>query len=176
MIIQRRLVISEHMIIFIFRHGHAETKAQSPDRTDEGRRLVDEGRAQVKWTCTRAKEFGVVPNMIISSPRARGTETAEMTKGALNPKAKVIKDPCLEPDAELKEVYRVLSKFKKTDSVVLVTHLPQLGHLIADLLDWKAVWQNLDFENGAMARIDTKGLPKSKSGNLIWLISPSRVS
>ena len=164
------------MIILVFRHGHAETKTESPDRTDEGRRLTDEGRAQVKWTCARAKEFGIVPDVIISSPRARGTETAEITRNALNVKAKVIEDLCLEPDADVKEVYSVLSKLKRTESVILVTHLPQLGHLIADLLDWKAVWQNLDFENGAMARIDTKGLPKSKSGNLIWLVSPSRVS
>lgn len=162
------------MIIYIFRHGHAETKAESPDKTDEGRRLIDEGRAQVKWTCAKAKEFGAVPTVIISSPRARGRETATIARAAMGSKPRVLTDTCLEPDADVKDVYRALSKLKKTDSVVLVMHLPQLGHLLVDLLDWKAVWQNLDFENGAMARLDTKGMPKSKSGNLIWLVSPAQ--
>jgi phosphohistidine phosphatase SixA len=112
--------------------------------------------------------------VIISSPRARGRATAEITKRIMNPKAEVMSSPCLEPEAKVQEVYKVLSKLKKSDSVVLVVHLPHLGHLIADLLDWKAVWKNLDFENGAMARIDCKTLPKAKTGNLIWLLSPTR--
>jgi phosphohistidine phosphatase SixA len=163
------------VIILIFRHGHAESKSESPDKTDEGRRLTQEGRDQVKWTCAKAKEFGVVPTVVVSSPRARGQESAEMTRRALNPKAKLITDTCLEPEADVRVVYKFLSKLRKDDSVVLVMHLPLLGYLFADILNWEAVWQNLDFENGAMARIDTKGLPKSKSGNLIWLISPARL-
>ena len=162
------------MIIYIFRHGHAEPKSSSPDRTDEGRRLTDEGRDQVRWACARAKEFGAVPTVIMSSPRSRGKETAEITRDAMSLKGRIITDNCLEPDAGVREVYGALSRLKKTDSVLLVMHLPQLGHLLADLLDWKAVWQNLDFENGAMARVDTKGFPKSKAGNLIWLVSPAR--
>lgn len=162
------------MIVYIFRHGHAENKSSSPDKTDEGRRLVEEGKEQVKWTCNRAKQFGVVPTLIMSSPRVRGRQTAEMAKQLMNPKAKLVSDDCLEPEAKAAEAYKVLSKLKKDDSVVLVAHLPNLGHLFADMLNWDAVWQNLDFENGAMARIDFKGLPKPKAGNLIWLISPTR--
>ncbi|MDG6910227.1 MAG: histidine phosphatase family protein [Nitrososphaerota archaeon] len=162
------------MRVYIFRHGHAENKASAPDRTDEGRRLVAEGREQVKWTCERAKEFGAVPGVIMSSPRARGRETAEMTKQLMNPKAALITDECLEPEAKVAGTYKALSRFKKADDVILVTHLPHLGHLFADMLNWDSVWKNLDFENGAMARVDFKGLPKPKSGNLVWMISPTR--
>ncbi len=162
------------MMVYIFRHGHAENKASASDKTDEGRRLVDEGKEQVEWTCAKAKHLGVVPDIIISSPRARGRETAEMAKKMLNPQAKLMSDTCLEPEAKVSEVYKVLSKLKKNDSVILIAHLPHLGHLLADALNWEAVWQNLDFENGAMARIDFKGAPKPKAGNLMWLISPTR--
>ena len=162
------------MIVYIFRHGHAEGKAASPDKTDEGRRLVEEGRGQDEWTCEEAKRLGVVPAMILSSPRARGRETAEMTQRLLNPKAKVTTDLCLEPEAKPGETYKALSKLRGVESVVLVAHLPQLGHLLADMLNWDSVWKNLDFENGAMARKDFKGLPMPKAGNLIWIISPVR--
>ena len=162
------------MIVYIFRHGHAENKGDSPDKTDEGRRLVKEGKEQVEWTCKMAKELGVVPTVIMSSPRARGKQTAEMTKQLLNPKATLMTDACLEPEEKAPLTYKVLSKFKKDDQVILVAHLPNLGHLFEDMLDWKASWPNLDFENGAMARIDFKGLPRPKVGKLVWLISPNR--
>ena len=160
--------------VFIFRHGHAENKASSPDRSDEGRRLVDEGKEQVEWTCERAKELGLVPTVIVSSPRARGRETAGLAQKLLNPRARLMVDRSLEPEANVSEAYMLLSKFRKSDGVVLVAHLPHLGHLIADMLNWDSVWKNLDFENGAMARIDFAGPPKPKKGNLIWLISPTR--
>jgi phosphohistidine phosphatase len=162
------------MNVYIFRHGHSESKASSPDKTDEGRRLVEEGKEQVEWTCAEAKKLGVVPTVIMSSPRVRGKQTAEMTGRLMNPKARVVTDGSLEPQAKGAEIYGALSKFKKDDSVILVAHLPNLGHLLVDMLNWDSVWKNLDFENGAMARIDFKGLPKPKSGNLIWLISPTR--
>jgi phosphohistidine phosphatase SixA len=117
-----------------------------------------------------------VPTVIMSSPRARGKQTAEMTKQLLNPKATLIADACLEPEEKAPLTYKVLSKFKKDDQVMLVAHLPNLGHLFEDMLDWKASWPNLDFENGAMARIDFKGLPRPKVGKLVWLISPNRLA
>ena len=162
------------VIVYIFRHGHAENRSSSPARPDVGRRLVDEGREQVEWTCERAKELGAVPTAVVSSPRVRGRETAEMTRKLMNPGARVLVDPSLEPEAKVSESYKFLSSFRKSDQVILVTHLPHLGHLLVDMLNWDAVWKNLDFENGAMARIDFSGPPKSKKGNLIWLISPAR--
>ena len=162
------------MIVYVFRHGHAENTASSPDRTDKGRRMVAEWREQVKWACENAKGFGLVPDVIMSSPRVRGKQTAEMVRDLMNPNAKLLTDDSLEPEAKVGETYRALAKLGKADSVVRVTHLPHLGHLLADMLDCKAVWHNLDFENGAMARVDFKGLPKPKKGNLVWIISPAR--
>ena len=162
------------MIVYVFRHGHAEAKGSAPDRTDEGRRLVPEGKEQVEWACEKAKQLGAVPGVVMSSPRVRGRQTAELTRELMNPKAALVADECLEPGAKVGETYRRLSKLKKDESVVLVTHLPHLGHLFADMLSWDSVWKNLDFENGAMARVDFKGLPKPKSGSLVWLISPTR--
>lgn len=162
------------MMVYVFRHGHAESKASSPDKTDQGRRMVEEGKEQVKWTCEKARELGAVPTVVVSSLRVRGKETAEMTRRLMNPKAMVVADKCLEPGAKPAETYKMLSKLKKAESVVLVTHLPHLGHLFADMLNWDAVWKNLDFENGAMARVDFKGAPRPKAGNLVWMISPTR--
>ncbi len=157
------------MNLYIFRHGHAENKDQSPAKTDEARRLTKEGKEQVRWACTKAKELGAKPTVILTSPLFRARETAKIADQIFRPTGGVREDPCLVPEAQVEEVYRSLGKLKSTDSVVLVTHLPILGHLFEDLLDWN-VWDQLDFDNGAMARIRSKTRPKAKSGTLVWLL------
>ena len=42
------------MIVYVFRHGHAEAKGSAPDWTDVGRRLVPEGKEQVEWASQNA--------------------------------------------------------------------------------------------------------------------------
>jgi hypothetical protein len=50
-------------------------------------------------------------------------------------------------------------------------HLPLLGLLICDLLDWHVERKKFDMDPGALMRIDSKKTrPKSKSGDLVWMI------
>ncbi|MGI0078844.1 MAG: phosphohistidine phosphatase SixA [Nitrososphaerales archaeon] len=159
------------MIVYAMRHGEAETKAESPKKSDQSRRLTSEGRKQVKNVCEVAKTLGARPNVIISSPFVRAKQTAEIASGILNTDADLKSDNCLEPGSSVDEIYMALSKLKKNDEVVLVTHLPILGHFIADFVSWKGVPANLEMENGAMMKIVCKGtLPKSGSGEMIWLL------
>ncbi len=157
------------MNIYIFRHGLAENKDASPDRTDIGRRLTKEGEDQVRWACERAKALGLRPTVILTSPLVRAQQTAKLAADRLHAAGGVREDPSLRPEAKVADVYTSLSKLKAKDSVVLVTHLPLLGHLLESLLDWN-VWDQLDFDNGAIARIDSKTRPKAKSGTLVWLL------
>ncbi len=60
-----------------------------------------------------------------------------------------------------------MAEFKRTDSIVLVTHIPILGKLIFSLLGGHI---NLEMNNGAVMRIDNKTLPKAGSGVLVWLL------
>ena len=155
------------MILYIFRHGEAETKAESPTKTDEGRRMTTEGKEQIRKVCALAKQIKMEPNVLLSSPLTRAKETAEIAKTILNPKAELKITESLSPEGEPEEVYSALSEFKRADSVVLVTHIPILGKLIFSLLGGHI---NLEMNNGAVMRIDSKSLPKAGSGVLIWLI------
>ncbi len=157
------------MNLYIVRHGHAENKDDAPSQTDEGRRLTKEGEEQVRWACTKAKELGARPTLVLTSPLVRAHQTAEIAKEILAPAGGIREEASLRPDAKVEEVYRSLAKLKGKDSVVLVTHLPILGRLLEDLLAWN-VWDQLDFDNGAIARVDSKTRPKRKSGTLVWLL------
>ena len=158
------------MIVYIFRHGEAETKAESPTKTDEGRRITADGAEQVKRVCRIAKQLNAEPNTILTSPLIRAKQTGEITKELLNPTAELKVEASLEPDREPEEVYTALSKFKRSDNVMLVTHIPILGRLIFDLLGGHV---NLEMNNGALAKIESKSLPKSGSGTLMWLLPQS---
>ncbi len=155
------------MIVYIFRHGEAETKVESPTKTDEGRRITAEGEEQVKRVCLIAKQLNTEPRAILCSPLIRAKQTAEIAKELLNPKAELKIEASLEPDREPEDVYAALSKLRRSDSVILVTHVPILGKLIFDLLGGHI---SLEMNNGALAKIESKSLPKSGSGTLIWLL------
>lgn len=159
------------MIVYVFRHGEAEMKAQSPEKTDESRRLTNEGKSQLRSVCEEAKKLGAKPTVIISSPLARARQTAEIAREILGPKSEYKVDSCLEPEAKPEDIYSVLRKLNKKDEVVLVTHLPILGHFIADFVSWKDVWSNLEMLSGSIMKIDSqKTLPRSGSGTLFWLL------
>jgi phosphohistidine phosphatase len=159
------------MILYIFRHGEAETTGESPEKTDESRRLTSGGREQVKKVCEEARKLGANPTMIMSSPLVRAKETAEIAREILNSKAELKIDNCLEPESEPEEVYKALSKLSKKDEVVLVTHVPILGRLISDLVDWNGLSDHVEFHNGAMMKIESrKTLPRSGSGTMVWLL------
>lgn len=129
--------------------------------------MTAEGKEQIRKVCMLAKQFKTEPSVILSSPLVRARETAETAKTILNPKAELKITESLRPDGEPEEVYRALSEFKRTESVVLVTHIPILGKLIFNLLGSRI---NLEMNNGAVMRIDSKSLPKAGSGVLIWLL------
>ncbi len=158
------------MIVYIFRHGEAETKKDSPDKTDAGRRISAEGRTQVKNVLEIMGKLDQRPAVILSSPLTRARQTADIVKETLNPNADVTIESSLEPDAKVENVYKALSKFKSSDGVILVTHYPILGHLLNDFLNLEDIWENYEMGNGGIARIDFKGLPKSKNGTLKWLL------
>jgi phosphohistidine phosphatase len=159
------------MVLYVMRHGEAETRAESPEKSDVSRRITSEGTNQVRRACELAKMLGAKPDLFISSPLVRAKQSAEIAKQVLNPTAELRIDNCLEPEADVDDAYAVLSKLKGMESAMLVTHLPLLGLLIRDLLDWHVERKNLDMDPGSIMRIDSKKTrPKSKSGDLVWLI------
>jgi phosphohistidine phosphatase len=159
------------MTIYIMRHGEAETKAESPEKTDASRRITSVGANQVRWVSEFAKKLGTKPDIFISSPLVRAKQSCEIARQVLNPTADLRVENFLEPEAQVSDVYTGLANLKRVDSVMLVTHLPLLGLLIRDLLDWHVERKNLDMDPSSLIRIDSrKTKPKSKSGDLVWLI------
>jgi phosphohistidine phosphatase len=157
------------MIIYLLRHGQAEPKADSPDKTDVSRRITQEGARQVRKVSELAKKLGARPDIFVSSPFIRAKQSAEIAREVLNPSAELRIDNSLEPESEPPRVYEYLSSLEKDfGSPLLVTHIPLLGKLVSDLLGCSL---NIVTESSSLLRIDSKThLISPSSGTLVWLL------
>jgi phosphohistidine phosphatase len=150
------------MLIHIFRHGKADFGMKGVD--DPG--LNDQGRKDIKNVVKLFRSwYGFKPNVIASSPLLRAKETAELTKSILKIRSEILVDQSLYGDKKPREVYSLLAKFKKNDSIVLVFHMPLIFELLYDLIGARA---EIDLPNGSIACIECQK-PKAGKGKLLWL-------
>ncbi len=150
------------MLLYIFRHGEAKSPETRRGQPKEERHLTPDGKLWVgRVISTATRELGFKPEVILSSPLARAKETAEIARQALGGKVKVGIEDCLEGDRQVPEVYRTLRTWKAAGSVALVSHLPLIDHLIADLLGGDS---NVGLYSGAIACIRCKPSPGHGKG------------
>jgi len=158
------------MLVYIFRHGESEAPAKGKGHATEERHLTPDGRMWAKRVVSVAeKEIGFRPAVILSSPLARAKETAEIARQTLDLKSEIQIEDCLLGERPFKDVYASLRKLKSPASVALVSHLPLIDHLLADLLGADS---NIRLHTGAIAAIQCKGNPGHARGSLRWLLPP----
>ncbi len=158
------------MLVYIVRHGEAEAPTKGKTHASEERHLTPDGRLWAKRVVSVAqKELGFRPAVILSSPLARARETAEIARQTLDLKSEIQIEECLLGEPPVKAVYATLRKWKSGESVALVSHLPLINHLVADLLGADS---NIGLHPGAIAGIQCKGNPGHAKGSLRWLLPP----
>jgi phosphohistidine phosphatase len=157
------------MQIYILRHGIAEDAA--PGKPDSERALTEEGREKLRKVLKRARSAEVVPAVVLSSPYRRAIETAEMAAEVLGFAGKIERTRALTPDASPSDVWEELRTRKEEPAVLLASHEPLTGSLIAYLLDCSSL--QVDVKKGALARIDCDRFGPAPRGVLKWMITPS---
>jgi len=158
------------MLVYIVRHGESEAPAKGKGHGSEERHLTPDGRLWAKRVVSVAeKELGFRPDLILSSPLARAKETAEIARDTLDLKSEIKIEECLLGERPVHDVYATLRKLKSLQSVALVSHLPLINHLVADLLGAES---NIGLHTGAIAGIQCKGNPGHAKGSLRWLLPP----
>jgi phosphohistidine phosphatase len=153
------------MLIYIFRHAKADfgkKHGEDPGLNDQGARDV----RNVVSLCSSS--FGFRPSLIASSPLVRARETADLAKKTLRLGHGVVVDECLYGDRKPRDVYAFLSKLRKNERVVLVSHMPLIFELLYDLMGARA---EIDLLNGSIACVECAE-PASKKGKLLWLVPP----
>lgn len=148
------------MEIYFLRHGEADW----PDweKSDDERPLTKRGKKEMHEVAKFLKRVKAGPDVIVTSPLPRASQTAEIAAEHLKTKSR--KDKLLAPGCGRQELERVLKKYP-AESLMIVGHEPDFSHAIAQLTGGEI---KLSKAGIALVELDRSW----RSGRLVWLIPP----
>lgn len=156
------------MELYILRHGIAEDPR--PGQRDADRRLVPEGERKLRVVLKQARQAGVEPTRILSSPYVRAQETAVIAREALQVDEPIVNETSLTPDGSPADVWTAIRVHREVPSLLLSSHEPLCGYLTAYLLN--APRLAVDVKKGALIRIDLDRFGAEPRGVLRWMLTP----
>lgn len=154
------------MKIVIMRHGEAETFAQ----TDADRALTKFGRSASKNVAQLCKQEGVSAfDKVLVSPYKRAQQTWQELEEVFTAKdLQLCEDITPYGDSETVVDYlNAIIELEQLESVLLVSHLPLVGYLTADLVMDIAPPM---FPTSGMVCIDYDA--KLQRGEVLWHLKP----
>jgi phosphohistidine phosphatase len=131
---------------------------------DAARPLSKKGRRQAERLGSFLASAGYAPDVIITSPKIRARETAELVGEPLG--ATIAIDDRLASGFGIDELEAVLSDAGEPGRAVVVGHDPDFSALLAELCG-----TDIPLRKGALARVDLDGVVAG-AGILRWLIPP----
>lgn len=151
--------------LYILRHAHAGDPSAWTGR-DADRPLSAKGEHQAERLGRFLAGFGFAPDAIITSPKVRAAQTAEIVARRLE--VAVTTDDRLAEGVGLAIIEAVLRDAGDPARPVIVGHDPDFSDLLADLTGAAEI----PMRKGALARIDV-GRPLGPGrGTLRWLLPP----
>jgi phosphohistidine phosphatase SixA len=151
--------------LHLLRHAHAGDPA-TWDGPDDRRPLSDKGERQADRLGRFLAGIGFQPDAIISSPKLRAAQTAEIVGLRLG--VPVGTDPRLGGELGIGALEGVLRDAGDPDRPVIVGHDPDFTELVAVLCGAARV----PMKKGAFARIDAPRPLEPGGGILRWLVPP----
>lgn len=154
------------MEVYLLRHGIAEVRR--PGRADEKRVLTEKGRERLRAVLEVARNAGVSPSLILTSPYPRAAQTAEMAAEILGCK-KVVPTKALLPGASRETVWEEIRAHREETGILLAGHEPLLGEAASFLVG--AAWVLVEMKKGALVAIDIDRFDGQPRGLVHWLLT-----
>lgn len=148
------------MDIYFLRHGEADW----PDwkKSDDERPLTKRGKKEMHEVARFLKRIKTDPELIVTSPLPRASQTADIAAKHL--KVKCREDKLLAPGFGRQELERILKKYP-AEAVMIVGHEPDFSHTIGQLTGGE-----VKLSKAAVALVE---LDRSwRHGRLLWLVPP----
>jgi phosphohistidine phosphatase SixA len=151
--------------LHLLRHADAgDPEAWSGD--DDVRPLSDKGIRQAERLGRHLARVRFEPDAIITSPRARARQTADLVAATLG--ADVSVDDRLAGSLDVAALAAILRDAGDLRRPVLVGHDPEFSDLVTSLTGARAI----QMKKGALARLDLPGGLGSGDAVLRWLLPP----
>lgn len=160
------------MELYLLRHGVAED--HKPGAKDADRALTADGKKRLREVLQVAREAGVKPPLILTSPYRRARETAEIAREVLHPAAVIEPANSFVPNGEMRDAWAEIRARRDCECLLIASHEPFLSLFTAHLLN--APGMMVDFKKGGLVRIDVEGFGPQPRGVLRWMLTPRLAS
>lgn len=166
------------MNLFLLRHGLAADLGDPglpKDLQDAARQLTAKGKQKL-WRITEALQaLEIQPDVVISSPLRRATQTAQIVTEALELRKKLILTDNLAPGGSPKALVEQINELgPRVKNILLVGHEPYLSKLIA-LLCAGNTSAALELKKGGLAKLALPKLRYARCATLAWLLTPRQL-
>jgi phosphohistidine phosphatase len=155
------------MIIYFLRHASAGQSLMNPKK-DEKRALDPSGVEQCGYIGRALAALEVHLDVLISSPLKRATQTASLVGTEMGYEGKLVLEDGLRPGALFADFRRLLNKYAKPESIMVVGHNPNLSEFLGRTIGENGCEANTELKKGAVARVETS----RNSGTLNWCLTP----
>ena len=157
------------MKLFLVRHAIAEDLSDQDD--DSLRPLTDKGREKMRRIAQALEELGVMPDLIVSSPYVRASQTASILAKELKYKEELAYSDFLVPMGEPNDMIGEINEKFSVDELMLVGHEPNLSSLASILLTGDSDL-SINFKKGGVCCLSVDDLQYSRKVTLEWLVTP----
>jgi phosphohistidine phosphatase len=155
------------MIIYFLRHANAGVSMSNLKR-DEKRALDKEGIEQCGLVGRTLAALDVQVDAMISSPLKRSTQTASLVGNELSYEGKLQLEDALRPGATYADFRRLLEKYAKQESIMVVGHNPNLSEFLGRVVCENGCEAGVELKKGAVAKVEMG----RNAGVLQWCLTP----
>src|ERR1700721_200450 len=155
------------MILYFLRHASAGDHVANPKK-EEKRALDKEGIEQCGYVGRALAALDVQVDAIVSSPLKRCTQTASLVGNELGYEGKLQIDPGLRPEAGLADFRKLLEKYSRLESIMVVGHNPNLSQFLGTVISESGCEASVELKKGAVAKVEMR----RTSGSLQWCLTP----
>ncbi|HSQ39958.1 MAG TPA: phosphohistidine phosphatase SixA, partial [Anaerolineales bacterium] len=138
---------------------------------DSVRPLTEKGREKMKRIAAALKDLGAAPDLIVSSPYVRASQTAAILAKELKYKEELSYSDFLVPMGEPGDMIGEINEKYTVDELMLVGHEPSLSALVSVLLAGNADIA-IDLKKGGVCCLSVDDLRYDRKATLEWLITP----
>lgn len=159
------------MRIYLVRHAIAENAGTSDYEDDSLRPLTEKGREKMKKIAGALEALGVEPDLIVSSPYIRASQTASVLSKILKYKEEIAYSDSLVPMGKPDDMIGEINEKYSVDELMLVGHEPNLSMLASVLLAGEPDI-SINFKKGGICCLSVDDLHYDRKAVLEWLITP----
>lgn len=155
------------MFIYFLRHASAGQSVANAKK-DEKRGLDKDGIEQCGYIGRALTALDVHVEIIISSPLKRSSQTASLVGNEMGHEGKLVLENALRPEASFADFQKLLAKYARHDSILLIGHNPNLREFLGRVICATGGEATIDLKKGAVAKVETR----RSSASLSWCFTP----